>query len=83
MVQLTPPRLKLNIMSAAFHSTPGSVSSHGNEPLQKKNTGSEPVSEPALGVSEKHLKAQKVILALVLVNLTFSGVPGASGPAHL
>lgn len=43
-------------MSAAFLSTPGSVSSHGNEPLHNKNMGSEPVSEPALGVSEKHLK---------------------------
>lgn len=70
-------------MPAAFHSTPGSVSSYGNESLQNKNTGSEPVSEPALVVSEKHLKAQKDALALVLVNLTLMGVPGASGPAHL
>lgn len=80
VVQLPPPRLKLNIMPAAFHSPPGSAS-YGNEPLQNKNTGSElVVSEPALVVSEKHLKAQKDALALVLVNLTLVGVPQGTRP---
>jgi len=69
MVQLPPLRLKLNIMHEAFLSTPGSVSSYGNEALQNKNAG----SEPALGVSQKHPKAQKDALALVLVNFTLVG----------
>lgn len=83
MVQLPPPRLKLNIMPEALYSTRGSASSYGDEPLQNKKVGSEPVPEPALVVSEKPLKAQKDALALVLVNLTLVRVPGASGPAHL
>lgn len=71
-------------MPAAFHSLPSSTRFcllPGKEPLHSKNPGSEPMVEPALEVSEQHLKPQKKDLALVLVNFVLGGGLRAPGIA--